>query len=104
MKHIIFTAFIAAIFLSATAPVALAGGKIQRACLKSERPASRSLCGCIQDAADRMLTGQDQALAAKFFKDPQMAQDVRQSDNFGKEAFWQRYKQFGMAAEAYCGS
>lgn len=102
MKHIVFTAFIAVISLSATAPVALAGGKIQRACMKSDRQASNSLCRCIQNAADQMLTSQDQRLAAKFFKDPQMAQDVRQADNARKEAFWKRYKKFGEAAEAYC--
>ncbi|WP_457646979.1 hypothetical protein [Profundibacter sp.] len=103
MKTIAFTALIAVSTLSATAPVALAGGKIHRACMKSDRPgASRQLCSCIQDAADQVLTNRDQALAAKFFKDPQMAQDVRQADNARKEAFWQRYKDFGAIAQIYC--
>jgi len=105
MKHIIFAALIAVITLPTTAPVAHAGGKIQRACMKSDRPAaSRRLCRCIQDAADLMLSGQDQTLAAKFFKDPQMAQDVRQADDSRKEAFWKRYKEFGSTAKAYCSN
>jgi len=103
MKTIAFTVLIAVFTISATAQAALAGNKIQRACMQSDRPgASRQLCGCIQDAADRVLTNRDQALAAKFFKDPQMAQDVRQADNARKEAFWRRYKDFGATAQAYC--
>ena len=105
MKNIAYAALIAVITLPATAPVAYAGGKIHRACMKSDRQASsRRLCRCIQDAADQVLTNRDQALAAKFFKDPQMAQDVRQSDSSSKEAFWKRYKEFGSTAKAYCSS
>ncbi|WP_456389076.1 hypothetical protein [Profundibacter sp.] len=104
MKHILLAVFIAALTLPATAPVANAGGKIQRACLKSDRTtASRPLCRCIQKAANRVLSHSDQRLAAKFFKDPQMAQDVRQADDSRKEAFWKRYKQFGSTARASCG-
>lgn len=104
MKHILLAVFIATLTLPATAPVAEAGSKIQRACIKSDRKASsRPLCRCIQKAADRVLSGSDQRLAAKFFKDPQMAQDVRQADNSRKEAFWKRYKEFGSTAKATCG-
>ncbi len=103
MKTIAFAALIAVSTLSATAPAALAAGKIHRACMQSDRPgASRQLCRCIQDAADRVLNNRDQALAAKFFKDPQMAQDVRQADSSYKEAFWKRYKNFGATAQAFC--
>jgi len=103
MKNIAFAALVAVSTLTVTAPAALAVGKIHRACMQSPRPAaSRQLCRCIQDAADRMLTSRDQALAAKFFKDPQLAQDVRQSDNARKEAFWKRYKNFTATAEAFC--
>ena len=67
MKHILLAVFIAAITLPATAPVANAGGNIQRACLKSNRTAaSRPLCRCIQKAANRVLSRSDQRLAAKF--------------------------------------
>jgi len=105
MKHILLAVFIAALTLPATTQTADAGGKIRRACLKSDRTAvSRPLCNCIQKAANRVLTGRDQRLAAKFFKDPQMAQDVRQADDSRKEAFWKRYKEFGQTAKASCGS
>ncbi len=105
MKHILLAVFIAAMTLPATAPTANAAGKIQRACLKADRTAaSRPLCRCIQKTANRVLTRSDRTLAAKFFKDPQMAQDVRQSDNARKEAFWKRYKEFGSTAAAICGS
>lgn len=79
-------------------------GSIERACLKADRKAaSRSLCGCIQDAADLTLSRGDQSMAASFFSDPQKAQDIRQSDRASHEAFWKRYKNFGSTAEAYCG-
>lgn len=81
-----------------------AAGPIERACLQSERPgASRSLCGCIQQAADLTLSRGDQKRAVGFFRDPHQAQVVRQSDRRADEEFWQRYKNFGATAEAYCG-
>jgi hypothetical protein len=64
--------------------------------------ANRQLCGCIQQVADRTLTGADQRKAAKFFSDPHQAQEVRQSDHAAHEAFWRRYKNFGATAEAMC--
>ena len=77
---------------------------IERACLKSDRPASRALCGCIQDVADLTLTNRDQRLASSFFSDPQKAQDIRMSDRRSHEAFWDRYKAFGETAETYCST
>lgn len=78
-------------------------GTIERACLKADRKAaSRSLCGCIQDAADLTLDRGDQKLAATFFADPHRAQEIRQSDRSSHESFWKRYKQFGQTAEVYC--
>ena len=77
-------------------------GPIERACLGSERPKTRALCGCIQQAANVTLSGRDQRAAARFFADPHQAQVVRQSDRPGASDFWQRYKRFGATAEAYC--
>tara|TARA_R110002111_G_C5714167_1_gene347029 strand:+ start:147 stop:449 length:303 start_codon:yes stop_codon:yes gene_type:complete len=77
-------------------------GKIERACNSSQRNVSASTCSCIQSVANTKLTGRDQTLAAKFFKDPQMAQETRQSDRRSSEAFWQRYKAFGSAAAQNC--
>ncbi len=79
--------------------------QIERACLKSDRgQGNRSLCGCIQDAANLTLTSRDQRLAATFFSDPHRAQEVRQSDRRSDEAFWERYRNFGQTAETFCSS
>ncbi len=79
-------------------------GTIERACLSSERAAgNRALCGCIQQVANAMLDANDQRLAAGFFKNPHMAQEIRQSDNVRHEIFWRKYKVFGTTAQANCG-
>ncbi|WP_116130950.1 hypothetical protein [Tropicimonas sp. IMCC34043] len=76
---------------------------IERACMNSDRrAASKPLCNCIQRVADQMLTPSDQRQAAKFFKDPQKAQDIRQSDRDQHEEFWRRYKAFGVSAGSIC--
>nr|WP_255509386.1 hypothetical protein [Oceaniovalibus sp. ACAM 378] len=78
-------------------------GTIERACLKSDRKAAnRSTCGCIQQVADLVLDRRDQRLAAKFFKDPHKAQEIRVSKSDRDNQFWKKYHQFGTTAEAYC--
>lgn len=78
-------------------------GQIEQACLQSERGyGQRALCTCIQDAANMTLTPRDQRLAATFFSDPHRAQEVRQSRRRQHEAFWERYENFGVAAETFC--
>ncbi|MFO6464571.1 hypothetical protein [uncultured Jannaschia sp.] len=80
-----------------------ATGPIQTACLRADRKAaSRSLCGCVQAAANRELSSRDRARAVKFFRDPHHAQEVRQSDRGADEAFWKRYKNFVSVAERSC--
>lgn len=82
----------------------LAANTIERACVQSDRrAANRALCSCIQDVADQMLTRSDQRKGAKFFSDPQRAQDTRQSDNSSNEVFWRKWKDFGTAASNICG-
>jgi hypothetical protein len=94
---------LAALILATTGAVAQAG-VIERACLKSDRrAASKTLCVCIQKAADVTLSNNDQRLAAKFFSEPHMAQEIRQSDNSQHEVFWKRYRTFGNTAASYCG-
>ncbi len=89
------------LFIGLAAPTA--AKDIERACMKSDRAAgNRAICGCIQDAANLTLTNRDQRLAATFFADPHRAQEIRQSDRRQHESFWQRYKNFGQTAEAYC--
>ncbi|HEY9020838.1 MAG: hypothetical protein QUV10_10050 [Paracoccaceae bacterium] len=78
-------------------------GPIDRACMASDRRArSPRLCACIQQVADQTLSRSDQRMAAKFFRDPQMAQDIRQSDNRNHETFWRKYRAFGETAAAMC--
>lgn len=82
---------------------AASANQIERACMKSDRAGGdRSLCGCIQDAANLTLDSRDQRLAATFFQDPDRAQQIRMSDHPQHEIFWKRYKNFGAAAEAFC--
>lgn len=92
---------LAAIAVMVWAGVAEASA-IRKACMSGVRAGSPGLCSCIQAAADRTLTKRDQKLAAKFFKDPDRAQEIRQSKRRQHEVFWDRYKNFGAYAEAYC--
>jgi len=101
MKH----ALLAAILAASTIPVPAFAGPIENACIQAGRKAAnRSLCSCIQDAADATLTRSEQKRAAKFFRDPHKAQETRQSDRAADERFWQAYKNFGTTAESYCDS
>ncbi len=78
-------------------------GEIGRACMTSGRDsASAQLCSCIQGVANQSLSGSDQRRAARFFGDPDRAQDVRLSDSAGDDAFWERYRAFATRAEAIC--
>ena len=98
--HVLLAA--AAAFFAVMSSVAMAG-PIERACMASDRGGNRSLCGCIQQAADMTLSGGDQKRAAKFFKDPEAAHSTWVSQSKSDDAFWERYKSFGQTAEAYCG-
>ena len=90
-----------AVVLPAVSDVAWAG-PIQKACMASDRGGDRSLCSCIQQAADMTLSGSDQRRAAKFFRDPEAAHVTWVSQKPSDDAFWERYKSFGQTAEAYC--
>lgn len=88
------------LFLAATAAFA---GPIETACNRSDRQAANpAVCGCLQQVADMTLRGADQKRAAKFFTDPEQAHEVRMSTTDRDNAFWDRYKNFGATAEAYC--
>ncbi len=78
-------------------------GAIGRACMAGGRQAATpALCSCIQGVANQSLTDADQRRAARFFDDPEAAQETRQSARAGDEAFWQRYRAFADRAEAMC--
>lgn len=103
MRAILLSGLVAAGLSLGAAPAG--AGVIEQACLGSERAAGkRALCGCIQSAADRTLTGSDQRTAARFFRDPDRAQQVRMSDRSSDRAFWERYRNFGLYAERVCAS
>lgn len=93
--------WVLAVILTAMAATAQAN-TIRNACLTSDRNPNPRLCSCIQAAADRTLTRTDQKLAARFFADPDRAQEVRMSKRRKDEAFWQRYKAFGAFAASVC--
>ncbi|WP_244868042.1 hypothetical protein [Vannielia litorea] len=88
---------------AATALPTMAEAKVlERACNKSDRGASRALCSCIQRVADFELSRSEQRKGAKFFREPQLAQDTRQSDRPDNEVFWKKWKKFGDSAAASC--
>ncbi|MEJ6403616.1 arginine transporter [Yoonia sp. 2307UL14-13] len=95
--------------LSAMAVLAACGGgggvsgTVGEACIAADRRnASPALCSCVQQVANQTLSSRDQARAAAFFADPQLAQDTRQSDRRNDEAFWDRYKMFSDRARQQC--
>jgi hypothetical protein len=77
--------------------------RIERACNASDRRAATpALCACIQRVADQTLTNSDQRKGARFFRDPQRAQEVRKSDTAADDAFWGRWRDFGRSAAQIC--
>lgn len=102
MKSLLIGAALSALVLPVVTLPALAG-PIERACLRSDRDAAnRAVCSCIQQVADMTLRGGDQRRAAKFFADPDRAHETWMSERQSDDAFWERYKNFGATAEAYC--
>ncbi|MDH2325591.1 hypothetical protein QCN27_01795 [Cereibacter sp. SYSU M97828] len=97
MKRHTFAVALAALTLSTPAMA----GPIERACLNASN-GTRAMCSCIQQVADMTLRGGDQRKAASFFADPDAAQEIRISKRDSDSAFWQRYRNFGNTAEAYC--
>lgn len=91
----------AALCICLAAPVDASA--IQQACIRSERVGNNArVCTCIQRIADQLLTARDQRLAARFFKDPHLAQETRTSDRPDDKRFWALYRQFGDLAEQSC--
>jgi hypothetical protein len=100
MKNTHLAGALSALVLSLAASAAMAG-PIERACRSSDNGNS-SVCGCIQQVADMTLKGGDQRRAAKLMKDPDLAHEVWISKREADDEFWDRYKNFGQMAEAYC--
>lgn len=92
-----------AILAAPLLPAIASAGPVESACLRSDRAqATRALCRCVDAVAQRTLTRSEQRRAASFFRDPQLAQDVRMSKSDRDNAFWARYRAFGEAAERSC--
>ncbi len=88
----------------AGAPAQFASGPIGTACLVHRRPgASRERCGCIQAAANQTLSPSQQQRSVRYFSEPGLLQDVRQSDSASNRAFWEAWKRFADTAETFCG-
>jgi hypothetical protein len=94
----------AAAAFSLALPLPALAGPVEGACNRSDRAAaSRSLCSCIQQAADMTLDRGDQRRVAKFFNDQDAVQKVKLSDTDRDDAFWRRYSAFSDTAQAMCG-
>jgi hypothetical protein len=104
MRISLSAAAIAALSLAVVfGPASVSANPIERACVQSDRPgASRSLCRCIGQAADRTLSRSDMREGARFFTDPARAQEIQLSDTRRNDAFWSRWQEFGDTAEALC--
>lgn len=83
-------------------PAMASANPIERACLSAERSSSRALCSCIGVAADATLSRSQMREGARWFDDPQRAQDVRQSSRASDEAMWQAWRTFSTLAEQRC--
>lgn len=80
-----------------------AHGPLRTACLASDRKVrSSSLCGCIQAVANQTLSSSEQKRAVRFYSDPHMAQDVRQSSRPSDKQFWKSYSEYGKRATQIC--
>jgi len=90
-------------FRGDTRRMPMATGPLNTACMQSDRKArSPALCGCIQAVANETLSGSQQRRAVRFYRDPQAAQDVRQSNRSGDERFWEAYSSYAQRAEQVC--
>lgn len=100
MKKFIFYFTILTAF---TLPQLASADVVKRACLSSSaKSKSVRLCGCIQAAADATLNGTEQRKTAKLISNPDLSQDVKASDSWSNERFWERYTTFSEVAQKYC--
>ncbi|MBT8152622.1 hypothetical protein KMP13_01660 [Epibacterium ulvae] len=102
MTRILLAVGALSIGLALFAPLSPASADIERACKQSDRSSSRSLCTCIGRVADAKLSRSEQRKVAKWFSDPDQAQEVRQSSSVSDNRLWKRYKDFGQTAAQVC--
>lgn len=88
---------------TAAPAVLFATGPIESACRAVQEDAKATAqCGCVQAVANLTLSPAAQRRGAAFFKDPQRAQDIRQSSSALNAAFWEEWAAYGAQAETLC--
>jgi len=99
MRHVSFTFVLGAAVLAVPLSAA-AAGITEGACLQSSRSPGPIVCRCAQSLADVSLSRSDQREAAKIIAEPDRYLELR--GRRGKEAFLERYRAWGAAAEKTC--
>lgn len=90
---------------SLTFVAGLAGaGPASNGSVTAGRGVERSLCACIQTAADMTLDSSDQKLAARLITGPGKAEEIRISERSRDKALWSRHQDFASAAGALCAA
>ena len=106
MKQIGYALILGALSLPALSSAATAGSAIAGACMSSQRGAAQpSLCSCIQNVADSVLTPAEQVRGAQIFLEPHKSQEIRASArqaNQSDAAFWEKWRVFGESAAQHC--
>ena len=106
MKKIAYALILGALSLPALSTSATAGSAIATACKSSARGAAApSLCSCIQNVADSVLSPAEQVLGAQIFLEPHKSQEIRASANRANAsdaAFWEKWRVFGNSAAQHC--
>jgi hypothetical protein len=97
----LITAATAAIFALSAMPAT--AGAVERACLKSSRPAANApLCACIDAAARSTLSFAEQNRAGMLIRRPDLAERIQRSKRKNDRTFWAQYKLFAKTAGARC--
>lgn len=91
------------IFALWVVPTGSSASVVKNACMSSSaKTKSRSLCTCIQAAADATLNNRDQRKTAKMIGDPDLSQQIKASDSWSNERCWDRYTKFSELAQKFC--
>lgn len=100
MRYQILTAATAALMLSGASADA---GAVERACLKSSRPAANpALCACIDATARSTLSFIEQNRAGLLIRRPDKADEMGRSKRPADRKFWKQYKAFAKTAGSRC--
>lgn len=103
MKNFAYALVLGTLSLPALATGATAGSAIANACVSSARGAAApSLCTCIQNVADGVLSPTEQARGAQIFLEPHKSQEIRASANRSDAVFWDKWRRFGTSAARTC--